>query len=346
MPTIVGNRGLTLRDFAAGEKADGSFDHDIIDMITEENQILDDITFIEADDGTTLRSTILNGIPHGTWTTYYKGIAPNKSGKTQVRDVCGRIATRIAVDRNLYDDSPHAAETLLDETQRHIDGLREDVIDCIFYGNINKEARKFNGLYNFYDAYGAEATPSNSFAHYVANGATKATPSNGDMLRSIWLVGWGRKSVTGFYPKDAKQVGLVRGALEDSFDFDSDGLKYPTKEQEISWTLGLAVRDFRYAGRIANVERAVMAGSDATPAHYIELIEDLLARVKSGGVNQAFYMEPNVWRHLRKLFGRITRENAIKYEDVTQIKTPTLYGIPVRLCDALDTDEEVCPAVS
>jgi len=344
MPTVIGNKGLTLRDFAAGEKADGSFDHDIIDMVTEDNNILDDITFIEADDGSTLRSTIRNGIPHGTWTTYYKGIAPNKSGKTQVRDVCGRIATRIAVDRNLYNDSPHAAETLLDEAQTHIDGLREDVIDCLFYGNINKEARKFNGLYNFYDAYGAEATPSSSFAHYVVNGAT-TTPSTSNMLRSIWLVGWGRKSITGFYPKDAKQVGLVRGALEDSFDFDAAGNKYPTKEQEISWTLGLAVRDFRYGGRIANVERSIM-GEYATPGKYVELIEDLIARVKRGGVNQAFYMEPNVWRHLRKLFGRITRSNAITYEQVTQEKAPTLYGIPVRLCDALDTDEEVCAAVS
>lgn len=109
--------------------------------------------------------------------------------------------------------------------------------------------------------------------------------------------------------------------------------------QTLSWDLGLSVKDYRYGGRLANLELDCMYAASGQP-DYVELIRRLITRVKNSGmVRQCLYMEPQVWEAFQTLFYRKTQGNAVTYGDVLQHQAPTLMGIPVRLPDALETNE-------
>lgn len=339
----IGNTALTLADMLKGRKGDGSFDSEIVDLVVQENSMLDDIPFVEANDGTAHRTTIRTGIPEPTWVGFYEGVQPVKGSKTQVKDVAGKMKAMLEIDADLYDNSPvdGQAQIIADELGGIAEGMKAAMSQALIYGKLNDEPRAFNGLAKYYSVCGAASASfdDKDAAHYVFNGAKASAPSQ-SMLRSIYLVGWSPRTITGFYPQGAKSAGLDRGKFDRAWSVDADGGRLEVYRQVLSWQMGLSVRDYRYAGRIANLEADAMLNSSGQP-DYIELIHRLATRVKNGGsVKRGFYMSPLVWEFVQTLFYRRTQGNAIQYADIEQRKSvPVLLGVPVRICDAMETNE-------
>jgi len=338
MPTVIGNKVLTLRDIYAGRAADGRPDKDIVEMLFEDTSILDDMVLVEANDGTTNKTTIRTGISAGTWTAYYEGPQPSKGQKKQVKDVAGHLESMIEIAKRLFDDAPDKDAVWQDEITEHGEGMSNDMVDTVFYGNVKSEPRKFNGIVNWYNTIGTSSHDSKDSAHYVLQGAKASSPSQ-SMLRSVFLVGWGRKTIHGFYPQHHQNVCLTRGTVRTTDASDANSGIYEVMRQTLSWDLGLSVKDYRYGGRLANLELDYMYTTTGQP-DYVELIRRLITRVKNSGmVRQALYMEPQVWEAFQTLFYRKTQGNAVTYGDVLQRQAPTLMGIPVRLPEALETNE-------
>ncbi len=339
----IGNTALTLADMLKGRKGDGSFDSEIVDLVVQENPMLDDIPFVEANNGTAHRTTIRTGIPKPTWVGFYEGVQPVKGSKAQVQDTCGKMKAKLEIDADLYDNGPATdkAQTIADELGGIAEGMNQEMAQALIYGKLVDEPRAFNGLFKFYATAGADSLSydRNDAAHYVFNGAKASSPST-SALRSIALIGWSPRTITGFYPQGAKSAGLDRGTFKKVEVTDSKGGTYEAYRQYLTWTMGLSVKDFRYGGRIANLESDHMLDASGQP-NYIELARRLRSRVKtSGSVRRAWYMSQTVWEYIEVLFGRATQGNAIKYEDLEQRKgVPMLLGIPVRICDAMEVNE-------
>ena len=90
MPVLSTNNP-TLADFAA--RLDGN-DHivpDIVELLKEENEILEDMTFLEANEYTSHRTTVRSGLPAGTWRKLNYGVQPSKSTTVPVRDTMGML---------------------------------------------------------------------------------------------------------------------------------------------------------------------------------------------------------------------------------------------------------------
>lgn len=337
----IGNNVLTLADIMQGRKGDGSFDHEIVELFCQENPMLDDITIIQANDGTANRTTIRSGIPEPTWINYYSGVKPAKGAKTQVKDVAGRMRAMLEIDADLYEDTPDKDQFLQDELFALTEGMTQAMAECLIFGKIANDPRAFNGLYNFYAEAGADMTKydSKDAAHYVFSGTN--TVKGGETFRSITMVGWSPSTITGFYPQGHKSAGIQRGALRKVDAQDANGGIYQVMRQELTWEMGLSVKDFRYGGRIANVDTSTMLSS-SNQTDFVELIHRMVSRVKnSARVKRAMYMSPDLWEKIQVLFYRKTQGNAIAYTDVMQrLNTPTLLGIPVRITDALEVDEQ------
>lgn len=337
-----GNTVLTLADMLKGRKGDGSFDSEIVDLVVQDNPMLDDIPVVEANNGTTHLTTIRTGIPDPTWVGFYEGVQPTKGSKTQVKDVCGKMKAKLEIDADLYDNGPVSQknEVIADELGAIAEGMNQEMAQAIIYGKLADEPRAFNGLYKFYATAGADSASydRNDAAHYVFDGL-KASSTYKSHLRSILLVGWSPRTITGFYPEGAKSGGLERGEFKKVEIDDGNGGTYEGYRQYLTWQLGLSVKDFRYGGRIANVELDHML--DNGQPDYIELIHRLVSRVKNGGsVRRALYMSPLMWENVQTLFYRKTQGNAIRYADIEERKgVPSLLGITVRVCDAMETDE-------
>lgn len=343
MPTVIGTKQITFRDILSGLKSDGSRDQYIVDLFLKKNPILDDLIVTLANDGQVNQTTIRAGLPNVAWTGIYEGPQGSKGSKRVVKDACGMAESMVEVAKKLYDKAPDKQAFLLDEASTHANAMGQEVATALIYGNIKKNPKQFNGLDLRYPLHGGTDEDESSF--YVINGAKASNPST-SALRSIWLVGHGTHSVHGFFPEGGV-AGLKQGPVEEKWNSEDVATagNYKLVVQQFSWEIGLAVRDFRYAGRISNIESDKMFETSGQP-DYLELLRRLMCRVNSDGVNQAFYMDKQTLEMIQVLCGRKTAENAVRFEQLFDRKVTTLFGVPVRTLACMNTNETATTAAS
>lgn len=348
--TANGTRALTYPDFVKGLDAKGNFDHRVINLAVRANEMLDDITVVEANNGTALETTFRTETPKPVWIQYYGGIPSNKGSKAKLKVSCGRMGTKIIVDKKLFDDAADKDAVLADEVQSAQDGMRLEMGNMLVYGKLADNPLGFNGLHKHYSAYGTDEVDDTESAHYVLNalkaysGETAAEDAGKESrLGSIDLVGWSPNTITCFHSQHHKQGGIeiTPKRVVDIVDSDAGAdATYEAYLQYFYWELGLAVRDFRYGGRICNIQRDYMLTGTDRGQSYVELIDRLSMRVHDQGVRQAFYMDKQMWENVCVLFSRMTRANAITFQNVEGRKEKKLFGVPVRIQDAMKVNED------
>lgn len=334
MASIKGSRNPTYRDVLSGLKKDGSRDADIVELFVQENPILDDIVVGEANEGTSNLTTIRAGLPSVAWTGLYEGPQASKGSKMQVKDASGTVESLLEIAKKLYDIAPDKEGFMLDEARSHVEAMGQEVAATMLYGDIATNPKKFNGLVKrFPNISNGEDSDQSPF--YVLDGSKSSISTAA--LRSIWFVGHGTKAVSAFYPKGT-QGGIVRNPVEEVWTEDTTNGKFKVMRQLFQWHIGLTVRDFRFAGRIANIESDAMFAATGQP-DYLELVRRLHVRVRTAGVSPVWYMDRMTFEMLHVVASRKTQSNAIRQDTLFERPVQTLYGYPVRLLDAMETDE-------
>jgi len=339
---LSSTRNPTLRDLYNSLKPDGTFDKEIVELALEANSaLLDDAVVKEANGTENDRTTIRTGIPDATWTAYYEGTQPSKGTKQQVSNSIGTLKSLIQVDADLIRDSPNGAEEMLDEAFSHAEAMGQEVADAIFYGNIKVNAKKFNGLAPIYSKYGGTDAKQSTY-YCIQSSARSGTPSN-TALRSIWLVGWGRRGAYLTYPRGSKG-GLERGPVKDNtITLPDNTSRLEVKEQFFKWRVGLTVKDFRTCGRICNVESNNLATLDK------DIGEDMLklkVRCRTNGLKPVFYMPESVYEWLVVKTRRQVVASNFSFKDIGGQGILHFDGIPIRKLDCLETNEAVVSAVA
>ena len=82
---LLSTTSPTLADLAKRKDPDGKIAK-IIEILNIQNEMLDDIPWMAANDGTGHKTTIRSGLPQGTWRKLNYGVQPEKSTTVQVRD--------------------------------------------------------------------------------------------------------------------------------------------------------------------------------------------------------------------------------------------------------------------
>lgn len=343
MATIQGTRQLTYRDIVAGLTSAGKPDRFIVELFLKKNPFLDDMIVMPANDGQVNQTTIRAGLPEVSWTGIYEGPRPSKGSKKIVKDAAGVAESMIEAAKKLYDKAPDKEFFMLDQAETHVQAMGKDVARALIYGNIKEDPKQFNGLAIRYPLHGG--TDEDETPFYVINGSRTANNTT-TALRSIWLCGHGSGTIHGFYPEGATG-GLKKGPVEEKWNTDDVATNgnYKLVVQQFSWEIGLAVKDFRYAGRISNIESEAMFAATGMP-DYLELLRRLMCRVESDGVNQAWYMDKLCFEMIQVLCGRKTQANAIRSEQLFERKVTTLFGIPVRVMSAMNVNEDATTAAS
>lgn len=335
----VGTRNLTLRDVMNGLKGDKTFDKEIVELALEVNPILEDIVVKEANDGVNDKTTIRTGLPTPTWTSFYQGVQPDKGSKKQVVNASGKMDSLIQVDADLLAIAPDESAEMADEAFAHAEAMGVEVADALFYGDIKTNAKKFNGLAPVYLTHSGTDRQLSSF-YTLPSTARTASPNN-TALRSIYLVGWGRMGAYCFYPKGSKG-GLQRTAVTSERITLTDGARLDVKEQKFTWNIGMTVKDFRTCGRICNIESNNLTTLDK------DIGEDMLklwTRVRRTGTKQVWYMPPSVYEWLCIKTRRQTLVTTFTFKDVSGEPVLHFMGVPIRVCDALETNEGVAASV-
>lgn len=320
---ILNTTNPTLADFTARMRSDGKIDPLVVELLTETNPILEDMTVIEANGFTEHKTTVRSGLPKGTWRELNYGVQPEKSRTVPVKDSMGMLETYAEVDKALADLNDNKAAWRLSEDRAFIEGLNQTMATTMFYGNSSLEPQKFMGLAPRYSDLSAE-----NKRNIIDAGGT------GSDNTSIWLVVWGPNTAHSIFPKGSS-AGLQSRDLGEHTLNDANGGQYQGYRTHYKWDLGFTLRDWRYVVRIANIDVSELAEGGSSPANLLKLMARALHRVPNLRMGRpVFYMNREVLEAL-DVQSMEKPTLALKTQELEGKFWQTFRGVPLRQTDAL-----------
>lgn len=318
---VKGVIALTLADWGKRVDPNGKIDK-IIELLGQTNPILQDMLIVEGNLPTGHRTTIRSGLPSATWRLLNYGVQPSKSTTVQVTDSVGMLETYAEVDKSLADLNGNTAEFRLSEDRAFIEAMNQQMAQTLFYGDSSINPQQFMGLSSRYSSKSA-----GNAQNIIDAGGT------GTDNTSIWLVVWGENTVHGIFPKGQK-AGLQMEDKGQQTLKDAAGGQYEGYRTHYKWDNGLALRDWRYVVRIANIDVSDLS-DPATAANIAKLMIKALHRIPNRGMGRpVFYMNRTIAQAL-DLQSLDKTALAISVKETEGEWWTAFRGVPIRETDAL-----------
>jgi len=317
----------TLLDVTNAMDPDGAISV-VAEVLNETNEILDDMVWIEGNLPTGHQTTVRTGLPQATWRKLYQGVQPGKSTRVKVTESTAMLEAYAEIDKALADLNGNAAAFRAQEDRAYIEGMSQQMADGLFLNNETTHPERFTGLNARFNDLSAEN------ADNIISGG-----GSGSDNASIWLIGWGPNSCHGIYPKGSK-AGLSQTDKGQVTKENSDGSMYEVYRTHYKWDCGIALRDWRYVVRIANIDRSALTADASSGANLPDLMFEATERVPSlSGARFAFYMDRTVRTKLRQQVAAGVANSTLTTDMVGGKRIMAFDEIPVKRVDALFTDE-------
>lgn len=344
MATLT-STALTLADWAKRLDPDGKV-ATVINILSQTNEILDDMLVVEANGPNSHRTTVRTGLPTATWRLLNYGVANAKSTTAQITDSIGMLETYSVIDKALADLNGNTAEFRLSEDLPFLEGMNQQMASAVFYSNSLATPQQIMGLAPRYNTV-------TSATAQTANNVIDAAGTGSDNT-SVWLVCWGPNTVHGIFPK-GQMAGLQHRDLGEWPVLDAANNTYQAYRTHFKWDFGLTVRDWRYAVRIANIDVSDLSG--ASPFNLINGLIRAVHRLPTapvgvsseqrtdspdGGQYQmgqcAIYCNRSIRTYLD--IQAVNKTNVLlKFDEWNGKVVTTFRGIPIRTVDAITNAE-------
>jgi hypothetical protein len=296
----IGSSYLNLVDmFRAGGDAATA---DVVEVLTKLSPVARNAFTVEANSGTVHKHAIRTGLPSVAWGRLYQGIPQSKSGRTTVQDTTGFVEGLSTVDSRLLEIAPNAAALRDSEGRAFLESMVQEVESGFFYHDVTTTPEKFKGMAARYNATGGGG---------AGNQIVKAGGVGSDNT-SIWIVTWSENATHLIHPKGTKAGIDVQDKGEQRVT-DSTGAYY-VKEELFRWHLGVAVRDWRYNARVANIDVSNMQAGSVDLYSYLR---------------QAFYK-------LQGVYATAMRDGSGKVNDNASVEGRTVIYMNRDVLQALD----------
>ena len=323
---------LTLLDYAKREAPGGGID-EIIEVLAASNPIVADANVMEGNLPTGHRSTQRSTQPSGTWRLLNYGVAAEKSTTAQVTDTCGILESYSKLDVDVASLNGNEAAFRASEDNGFIMGLNSTVATAIFYGDQKDNPEQISGLTPRY------ALTTGDYASQIIN----ASGSTASVQSSLWVVTWGPLTCTLIYPKGS-QAGLQSEDMGKQLVTDSAGLMYTAFVTKFQWKLGMALLDYRYVIRVANIETSLLTSDAATGADLLDkMLDAYYARptVDLGNMAKTFiYCNKTIAKYLHKQAQNKANVN-LTIDSPAGKPVVSFLDAPIRVCDNLTKTEAV-----
>lgn len=232
------------------------------------------------------------------------------------------------VDKDLALLNGNVNSFRLSEGMAFIEAMNQEMASTLFYGNSGLAPEEFTGLATRYSDLSGPANAQN----IIDGGGTGSDNS------SIWLVGWGDRSVFGIFPKGSK-AGLIHddyGEVTVEVTAGVAGQRMRAFQERWQWKAGIALKDWRFTVRVPNIDISNLVAKSSA-ADLIELMIKAIHRIPQlNSVRPVFYMNRTVFQMLDiQRRDDVISGGGITYVDVDGKMTPTFRGIPIRKVDAL-----------
>ena len=325
---IIADKAYNLKDYAAQFDPAGR-ELAISEVLTQANDIIADMLVKESNLDSGHEYAVRTGIPAGTWRRAYQGVEPEKATTKVVTESYGTLSAYSVVDKLIAEKGGNVDAVRGGQSKAIIAGMSNSMAHNLIYGNSGVNPERFTGLAARYTL----DPEAESTRNVIDAGGTAAGQNS-----PIYLVVWDYDKVFGFFPKGSR-AGIERvdhGLVNHT---DAEGKEYPAYKEYFEWKLGLAVPDWRFAGRIVNVPKKPTAA-------LLDHMMDLEERIQSLSMGRpVWYMNRHMKAALRKLASNKTNVNYTP-DQITARTLMTFDGIPVHICDALKETEDVVTAPS
>lgn len=324
---------LTLADWAKKLDPDGKV-ADIVELLSQQNGVLEDMLFKEGNLPTGHQTTVRTGLPAVFWRLLNQGVQPSKSRSAQIVEGCGMLEAWSEVDKDLAELNGDVNAFRLAEGMAFIEAMNQEMASKTFYGNSSINPEQFNGLSLRYSSLEA-ANGSN-----IINAGGVASDNS-----SVWMVAWGENTCHGIFPKGSK-AGIFHedlGLQTVQTATGIGGAKLRAYQEHWQVKVGIALRDWRYVARIANIDTTNLT----TKTSAADLVENMIRaqhRLPNEGVGTVVYYMNRTCVEMLDIQRREAVEagGQLNYEVVDGKRIPMFRGFPVRICDALiQTETEV-----
>lgn len=343
MATLGGDI-LTLADIQKQLDPNGMVAN-FADLLAQSNPILDDIPWVPSNLPTAHRSTINVGLPTTSLRRVNEGVAATKATFSQIEDGMSLLNSWSHTDAKLLELSGDPAAIRFNQSRAFIESMGQKATELIFYGDEASDDKEFNG-FRLRSAYSTLAN-DNVF---------DAGDTNANVQSSIWLIGWAPDKIFGIYPQHTS-AGLAHrdhGLKPWSVSTDAAPTTIGSATlsafiDEWSWDMGLVVKDWRYAVRIANVSDSDVLNPGSTNqglTAYTTNIMYLMARAMHripnlSACNPVFYMPRSLMEGFDVQALARTTANVFATEQVEGKVVTTYRGIPMKVVDQLTYTEPV-----
>lgn len=329
--TKLGSNYLTLAD-RLKRTENGKIAAEIIEMMSETNEIIQDANVLQCNDGSNHITTIRTGLPSAVFRNLYGYVPSSKSTTEQVKDTTGMLETYSIVDVDLADKSENPKAFRLSESSAFIEAMNQKLQETVFYGSIKENAAAFDGLAVRYSKKSSD--PKKIGSNIIDAGGT------GNDNTSIWFVTWGDTHASLLYPQGS-QAGVQHKDDGVQTETSSTGGKRKVYQDHYKMDVGLTLRDWRSTARIANLSISNL--QSASPADIENLMNQAYYKIRRfAKTGKTFiYCNSTVLMHFE---AQLKEKSNVNFTFKEYLNESVLHykNIPVRECELiLNTEDKV-----
>ncbi len=326
----------TLVDIAKFEEKNAR-EIKVANLLSKESEFIGDMSVIEGNEVAGHTSEMVTGLPKTTFRKYYGGVQPTKGSTARVYDGCMMAEQLAKVDCDLANRASDLAEYRWERDQRHMEGLRLDVLDQAWYGNSKERPETVLGFIPRYSDFSA---PNGK--NLIDGGG------RGSNNASICIISHDSTTYHAITPQ-----GSGSGIQHSDLGKKLTTSPYGSGELEMyvskyKWDIGFAMPDWRFNGRICNIDTTQL-NPEASGAS-LDIVNSLIVLINRLYSLNRGKVVMYVNRTIKTFFElQLANKSNVWFTQVTINEQPQLFfrGVPIHLEDSLlDTEETINPLTS
>lgn len=301
----------------------------VVEILSQENHLLNDGVWVEANEVTGHRVNLRKSLPTGTWRRYNEGVTPQKGRVDSFVETPGMLDAMSKVDCALAKVGGQEAAYRAAQDRPFIQGLSNDLETALFYSSAKTTPEQIHGLSPRLDS------TTGTWGGQIVDSQIAAS---GNDQASMWLVVWGEDTCHFIYPKGQK-AGLDFKDCGMQLTRDANNAEFLAWVSYWSWNIGLAIPDARSVVRLANIDTSAIAETGKL------LIQDMVKMVhqcKVKGKGRArIYCNPKLSTYLHLQALDATTNSTLTIQNIGGEPVTTFLGIPIRETEALTNTESI-----
>lgn len=320
--TALTNTDFTLADVAKRSK-DGTM-IPIVEALQQRNGLLQSMYWKMGNTDTGHEVAARNSLPSATWVRYNDGILPGKSTVDTYTERTGILEALSSIDKRVAQINGNQAAYRASEDDAFLASMANTLETAMFYESTAVNPERILGLQPRLNS------TTNKYGNQIIK--ADASPSGSDQT-SIWLIGWGERSVYGITPR-GQPTGLEmedKGEIRDK-DIVTGAIKYKY-ETLFRWRCGMCVEDYRYVVRLCNIDTSQLTTTGATGADLIQsMIKAFYMIFDPKAVRLAWYCNRTVGAFLHLQALNKTSNSTLTINPTSTLGAPGFAGQPIVSC--------------